>query len=534
MPFMGLSKGIKTGISCAAILSVLSQRPVLAAPDVGDDAPLYTPPEEFTTYDKIPQPIPDAGFQIEDKSGPEKFVMYDKVPPIPDAGFQMQDQSDQKLANGFYIRYFVGNPSQILTKISELEKDGLLPNITTFDSFDRKHVELHLHYPSLDAAVEASINFIKEEPGRLLEIFRSYEGEMAVAQTFEPFVQPENPLSKKDRVTLAERLINNPIGVFKDLMSYWTERYKAGDLNKNLEIAIKRTRQASPTVRKFFQDYGVPIAFEHLGIVESHGNPFARSIMIKTEKRYKKVGKKRVTYEVTKKVPLAVGRFQFIAPTAKRMGCKIVPKLRYDERFNEYLSGECAAKLIKQLLMYFDNNPHISLLSYNSGMTGHHKKQSNGEPITVSSYFRFLGEKLENLPSDKIKAERIVENILQSAHFITRFMAVEHSIKTLYPEYHSLEPKQEYIIIKKGSTTLGNIAKMYGLPLDLVKSLNRHADPRYKLPADARIVLPYGSELKPKAEKPVYRAKKSDPVKAYNSQNTDSYSARKNSRPIKR
>ena len=494
---MGLFKGIKIGISCAAILSVLSQRPVLAAPDVGDDAPLYAPPEEFTIYNKIPQPIPDAGFQIEDQNSP-------------------------KLPDGFYIRYFVGNPPEVLTKISDLEIAGFL-NIMTFDRPEGKDVELHLHYSSLDAAVEAIFNLIEKEQ-RSLEIIQSHEGEIIPVQTFKPFIPPELPLRKSDRLNLAERLMKNPRGVLNELEEYWSGRYsKGGDLNENLRRAVTRSERAIPTIGAFLKNYDVPLDFKFLGIVESHWTWYARSILIKTE--YKTVRQKNKTrrVKITTRVPLAVGVHQFIAPTGKAYGLKIYPKLKYDERLNEFLSGEAVARHVSHLLTYFENNSHISMAAYNSGMPLTYKKM-NGSNINIDGYFRFLGKNLKK----KFPSHKVVDWVWENTNFIARLMAIIRVSETEFPEYYSLEPKQEYIIKKIGSTTLGKIAKIYGLPLNLVKSLNRHADPRYKLPADARIVLPYGSELKPKAEKPVYRAKKSDPVKAYhrknyNSQNTGNH-----------
>jgi soluble lytic murein transglycosylase-like protein len=287
---------------------------------------------------------------------------------------------------------------------------------------------------------------------------------ISTVQDYVPFIKPELKLDEKDISALVENLEKNPEAVLNSLQSKWFSRYtNPRDLGDNLEAAKKRSRPNLPDIKSIFKQHGVPDHLVYLAITESHWNPNALS-----QRK-------------------AVGLYQFIKKTAISSGCMINSRLGYDERKNEFLAADCAARHLLYLHKKFDGDWNLALAAYNSGMPWEYIKEArkNKKTINYIGYLRFLGQKLGDTQS-KYRLSFINENLNYPPHF----NAIAEILKKYHTPYFKIGPKTNLKIEKSPYSNLNLVSQRYGISLDELQNLNPHISNTGKIPPGGRLVLP--------------------------------------------
>jgi len=121
---------------------------------------------------------------------------------------------------------------------------------------------------------------------------------------------------------------------------YFIKYYTQGKGKKSLEIWFERAGLYLPYIKKIFKEFSIPEDVAYLFIIESGGNPFARS----------PAG--------------AMGIWQFMKGTAKRYGLKI--NFWIDERRDFIKATYAAAKYLSDLYKLF-GDWKTAIASYNVG-----------------------------------------------------------------------------------------------------------------------------------------------------------------------
>ncbi len=281
----------------------------------------------------------------------------------------------------------------------------------------------------------------------------------------ERFAPPELVLDEKDIGQLVRLLEGNPGGVVNFLQKKWHDRYtNPRDLKPNLEMAINRSRPEIAAIKHIFKSNGVPQELAFLAMTESHW---------------------RWNAESPRK---ARGLYQFIESTARKSGCKVDPTMDYDERLNQFLAADCAARHLSYLHSQFNKDWNLALAAYNSGMPWRYKQQANAkdEKIDYHGYLRFLASEIKKTKSNE-RLRFINENLNYPPHSnaIVRILRVRHT------PYYRKVPREEVRIVRTRYPTLRDVAKHEDIVYKKLREYNRHVrDKQERLPSGSRVVIP--------------------------------------------
>lgn len=171
-------------------------------------------------------------------------------------------------------------------------------------------------------------------------------------------------LTPEDKTQLQRDLIRGELGCLRGIR----ERIAEG---------IARGAEYLPAFEKAFRDAGLPAELSRLALVESQ---FRNDAVSRS---------------------LAVGMWQFLAPTARQYGLHVTAAI--DERRDPFLSVQAAAKYLRDAAQALHGNLPLAITSYNRGIAGveydarvsrsvdlHHiveRAHGNGFGFDVANYY---------------------------------------------------------------------------------------------------------------------------------------------------
>jgi len=158
----------------------------------------------------------------------------------------------------------------------------------------------------------------------------------------------------------------------KKVENFWYLKYaKGGDQYYGLMTAYIEMGEWENKIKKYFEQYNVPVEYMYLAIPESHWNLNAVSSAE------------------------AVGPYQFLRRTGNDMGLFIDYRNNVDERKDPLKSGKACAKYLKKLHDKYDDWD-IAVAAYNGGYADKYNKSENGEGQSYEKFLKFMKDKINS------------------------------------------------------------------------------------------------------------------------------------------
>ena len=230
----------------------------------------------------------------------------------------------------------------------------------------------------------------------------------------------------------------------KDFNTYKKEITKADQI---YAARILKNNQATiSNIKQILEEEGMPSELLYLAMVESTFNPQSKSSV------------------------KAIGIWQFMAPTAKKLGLSIDSYI--DERKDPVRSTKAAVKYLKQLKGEF-GKWYLAIMAYNCGNGKLRKaiKEAGSDDLSV-----LLDEEAKYIP---LETRRFFKKIVVMALLSNNkdYLLKEHEYLL---NYASLNDLQKVYVRPKQSVK--EIAKSYGLTYDEFKKYNPHYKSIYTPP----------------------------------------------------